>query len=59
MPRQLHLIVSPPDEFAQAMIHALREQPGAEVEVVDWTNEKPDYAAAVAKIFAADSIVTW
>ncbi|HAB18226.1 MAG TPA: hypothetical protein PLX89_00475 [Verrucomicrobiota bacterium] len=57
--RQLHIVVSPPDEFAQELIKALQAQPGAQVEVADWVAAEPDYAGTVSKIFEADSVVTW
>jgi hypothetical protein len=59
MPRQLHIVVSPPDEFARGIIEALRRRSGSDVEVVELASEDPDYSDLVTKIFAADSIVTW
>jgi hypothetical protein len=55
----LHLLTRPADDLVTAVLAAQRQRPELAVEVVDLTQPEPDYAALVARVFAADSVATW
>ena len=59
MSRLLHILTTPDDALAKAMIDRHRESPGREVRLVDLTKSEPDYLALLEEIFAADSIQVW
>jgi hypothetical protein len=59
MPRLLHILNRPTDEFVETLLRDERNNPANVVEVVDLTAADADYAALVEKVFAADSVATW
>jgi hypothetical protein len=50
---------SPPGLDMAALVERQRRIPDQEVEVLDFSKGEPDYAAAVEKIFQADSVQVW
>jgi hypothetical protein len=57
--KRLHVLTKPNDALAQDIIARERQRPDCDVETVDLSQGKPDYAALLEKIFAADSIAVW
>ena len=55
----LHILTRPEDELTRELIAQQRALPEADVEVISWTAEEPDYEAALEMIFRADSIHVW
>lgn len=58
MPRLLNILTHK-DELALELIERERTQSELEVEVFDLTQDSPDYAALVERIFAADKVHVW
>jgi hypothetical protein len=59
MPTQLHILTRPADELVTTLLERERAAGQTQLEVVDLTQPKPDYAALVEKVFAADSVASW
>lgn len=59
MPRQLHILTRPADPLVESLLAAARAAGEVELVITDLTQPDPDYAALVAQVFAADSVVTW
>ncbi len=58
MPRLLNILTDK-DELALDLIEREQAQPELSVEVFDLTQDSPDYAALVERIFAADKVHVW
>ncbi len=59
MPKQLHVVVRTPDELLRELMASLRQRSDLTAEVIDLTEETPDYRQLVERIFAHDSVVVW
>lgn len=59
MPLLLHILTKPDDALAQEIIAHQRQEPENQLEIVDLTQENPDYSVLVDQIFAADSVQVW
>ena len=52
----LHILTRREEALARDLAGHQRALPDVKVEVIDLTNEAPDYEALVEKLFAADSV---
>lgn len=59
MATQLHILTRAEDTLAATVIAQQRGTSDMEAMVVDLTEEPPDYAALLEKIFTADSVAVW
>jgi len=59
MPRILHLVTQPEDDFSRALRWRHVESHDCQVTMVDLTVPNPDYDLLLDKLFESDSIQVW
>ena len=59
MQKILHVLTRENDLLAKQIMAQERALPNCEVELVDLTTGRPDYADLLQKIFVADSVAVW
>jgi hypothetical protein len=55
----LHILTRPGDSLGAEIAAGQKNNPDAQVEVIDLRAPQPDYKELLQKIFDADSIQTW
>lgn len=59
MPKLLHILTRPPDDFVKGLVATQETTPENRVVIADLTGAEPDYVALVQQVLEADSIASW
>jgi len=59
MPTILHILTSLDDTLARGVIDAQKQNPDAQVNLIDLTRSTPDYKKLLQAVFEAESIQVW